>query len=287
MSKIDLTRGLYTFEYERIFMKKIVKMMAVLALLMGFIGVASTQKDTVQVEAATVETKRVWFYPDYVTWWENDTTGETPTTAVGIHYWGGESVVGSRWAGTPMLKDAANDLWYYDVPLNTINVKFTRIKTADPTGEPWNKSIDTEIPANSGQHRFELWNDETSGEYHGAWVPYAPVTTTIVKSFSDTIDTSGEACNATAAQTAVNTYNSLSTFEQNQFNDLDVGEGVTGLQRLNYLISFYGIDTPIGSSVPGRIPSSDNSATATLIISALGVSSLAGYYFISKKKLFG
>ncbi|MGI6714886.1 MAG: hypothetical protein ACOX3B_01680 [Bacilli bacterium] len=47
------------------------------------------------------------------------------------------------------------------------------------------------------------------------------------------------------------------------------------------------IDTPIGSSVPGRIPSSDNSATATLIISALGVSSLAGYYFISKKKLFG
>lgn len=265
-------------------MKKFTKVLAVLALLTGFIGVAMTQKETVQVEAETVETKRVWFYPDYVTWWENNTTGETPTTAVGIHYWGGEGVIGTTWAGTPMLKDAANDLWYYDVPLNTINVKFTRIKTADPTGEPWNKSIDTIIPANSGQHRFELWNDQTLGENQGAWVSYTPVTTTIVTSFSETIDTSGEACNATAAQTAVNTYNSLSTFEQNQFDVMVVGDGMTGLDRLTYLKSFYNISTSLNVNRV-TIPRETNSnVIAILSIGGISLTSIIGYYFLKSKK---
>jgi hypothetical protein len=262
-------------------MKKIVKMMAVLGLLSGLFGVVATRTPEVKAEAANTETKRVWLHTTYVSWWD----GDLANALVGVHYWGGTS--GSDWAGVQMSKDNANNLWYFDVPSDTTTVKFTRIKASDPTGEPYNKSVNTDLPVNPNLYRFELWNDIVNGEQAGVWVEFTPDPTTKVANFAATIDTSDEACSSLATQAAVNAYNALSTFEQNQFNDLDVGEGVTGLQRLNYLISFYGIDTPIGSSVPGRIPSSDNSATATLIISALGVSSLAGYYFISKKKLFG
>ena len=260
-------------------MKKIVKMMAVLGLLGGLFGIVATRTLEVKAEAANAETKRVWLHTTYVSWWD----GDLANALVGVHYWGGTS--GSDWAGVQMSKDNANNLWYFDVPSDTTAVKFTRIKASDPTAEPFNKSVNTNLPVNPNLSRFELWNDIVNGEQGGAWVEFTPVPTTIVANFAATIDTSDEACSSLATQAAVNAYNALSTFEQNQFDDLDVGEGVTGLQRLNYLKSFYGIDTP--SSVSERIPSSDNSATATLIISALGVSSLAGYYFISKKKLFG
>lgn len=89
----------------------------------------------------------------------------------------------------------------------------------------------------------------------------------------------------TAAQSAIDAYNDLPTFEQNQYAAVAVGDGQTGIDRLNYLKVFCNISTPIGSSVSGRVASKDSSATATVIISALVVSSLAGYYFISKKKI--
>ncbi len=263
-------------------MKKIVKMMVVLGLLGGLFGIVATRTPEVKAEAANAETKRVWLHTTYVSWWD----GDLANALVGVHYWGGTS--SSDWAGVQMSKDNANNLWYFDVPSDTTTVKFTRIKASDPTGEPFNKSVNTNLPVNPNLYRFELWNDTSDyGEQEGAWVEFTPDPTTIVANFAATIDTTGEACSAVAAQAAIDAYNDLPTFEQNQYAALDVGGGKTGMDRLNYLKAFYNIDTPIGSSVSGRIPSSDNSATATLIISALGVSSLAGYYFISKKKLFG
>ncbi len=262
-------------------MKKIVKMMAVLGLLSGLFGVVATRTLEVKAEAANAETKRVWLHTTYVSWWD----GDLANALVGVHYWGGTS--GSDWAGVQMSKDNANNLWYFDVPSDTTTVKFTRIKVSDPTAEPFNKSVNTNLPVNPNLSRFELWNDIVNGEQGGAWVDFTPATTTAVSAFAATIDTDAEACSVKAAQAAIDAYNDLPTFEQNQYAALLVGGGKTGMDRLNYLKDFYNINTPIGSSVSGRIPSSDNSATATLIISALGVSSLAGYYFISKKKLFG
>ena len=133
--------------------------------------------------------------------------------------------------------------------------------------------------------RVELWNSiGEGGKREFATAAFSPVTTTAVSAFAATMDTAAEACSVTAAQSGIDAYNDLPTFEQNQYEALAVGDGQTGIDRLNYLKVFYDISTPIGSSVSGRVASKDSSATATVIIGALVVSSLAGYYFISNKK---
>jgi hypothetical protein len=236
-------------------MKKIVKMMAVLGLLGGLFGIVATRTPEVKAEAANAETKRVWLHTTYVSWWD----GDLANALVGVHYWGGTS--GSDWAGVQMSKDNANNLWYFDVPSDTTMVKFTRIKASDPTGEPYNKSVDTDLPVNPNLYRFELWNSTYYGEQEGAWVRFTPDTTTAVSAFAATIEIDEEVCSEEAAQAAIDAYNNLPTFEQNQYAALDVGGGKTGMDRLNYLKAFYNITTPIntpnGSSVSnerGNLP---------------------------------
>jgi len=275
-SKINLSGILYSFEYERILMKKIVKMMAVLGLLGGLFGIVATRKLEVKAEAANAETKRVWLHTTYVSWWD----GNLVNALVGVHYWGGTS--SSDWAGVQMSKDNANNLWYFDVPSDTTAVKFTRIKASDPTAEPFNKSVNTNLPVNPNLNRFELWISTFSGEQEGAWVGFTPVSTTIVVNFAAAIDTSDDACSSLATQAAVNAYNALSIFEQNQFDVLDVGEGVTRLQRLNFLKSFYGIDTPLNQNITQS--NNDKNVLAISIIGVLSVSAIAGYYFLKTKK---
>lgn len=263
-------------------MKKLFKHLT-FALLLGSLGfgLAQRNKDVVRADAASPTTHRVWVHTHYLEWWKND-DAET-----WLHYWGDDEP-GTTWPGIKMNHDAANDLYYLDVPTTVEKAVVARVQP--DTTNAWNQTINVDLIA-GGPHfntrRVELWNEKTFDKYNYGTAAFTPVTTTAVSAFAATIDTTGEACSAVAAQAAIDAYNDLPTFEQNQYAALDVGGGKTGMDRLNYLKAFYNINTPIGSSVSGRIPSSDNSATATLIISALGVSSLAGYYFISKKKLFG
>lgn len=263
-------------------MKKLFKHLT-FALLLGSLGfgLAQRNKDVVRADAASPTTHRVWVHTHYLEWWKND-DAET-----WLHYWGDDEP-GTTWPGIKMNHDAANDLYYLDVPTTVESAVVARVGPGNTTVH--NQTVDIDL-ITDGPHfntrRVELWNSVKGGKNEFGTAPFNPVTTTAVSAFAATIDTDAEACSVEAAQAAIDAYNNLPTFEQNQYAALDVGGGKTGMDRLNYLKDFYNIKTPIGSSVSGKIPSSDNSATATLIISALGVSSLAGYYFISKKKLFG
>ena len=267
-------------------MKKLFKHLT-FALLLGSLGfgLAQRNKDVVRADAASPTTHRVWVHTHYLEWWKND-DAET-----WLHYWGDDEP-GTTWPGIKMNHDAANDLYYLDVPTTVESAVVARVGPGNTTVH--NQTVDIDL-ITDGPHfntrRVELWNSVKDFKNEFGTAPFNPVTTTAVSAFAATIDTDAEACSVEAAQAAIDAYNNLPTFEQNQYAALDVGGGKTGLDRLNYLKAFYNINTPINtpidSSVSGRIPSSDNSATATLIISALGVSSLAGYYFISKKKLFG
>ncbi len=263
-------------------MKKLFKHLT-FALLLGSLGfgLAQRNKDVVRADAASPTTHRVWVHTHYLWWWKND-DAET-----WLHYWGDDEP-GTTWPGIKMNHDAANDLYYLDVPTTVESAVVARVGPGNTTVH--NQTVDIDL-ITDGPHfntrRVELWNSVKDGKNEFGTAPFNPVTTTAVSAFAATIDTDAKACSVEAAQAAIDAYNNLPTFEQNQYAALDVGGGKTGMDRLNYLKDFYNINTPIGSSVSGRIPSSDNSATATLIISALGVSSLAGYYFISKKKLFG
>ena len=116
----------------------------------------------------------------------------------------------------------------------------------------------------------------------GVFVSFTPTATTVVANFAATIDTAGEACSSGAAQAAVNAYNALSTFEQDQFDALQVSPGVTGLQRLNFLKSFYGISTPLNQNMTQS--NNNKNVVAISIIGILSISAIAGYYFLKTKK---
>lgn len=103
--------------------------------------------------------------------------------------------------------------------------------------------------------------------------------------FAATLDTIAEICTKPLAQAAIEAYNNLSTFEQDQFDVLPVGnpeDGMTGLDRLNYLKSRWNITTLLNAR---SIPESEKTLSATLVIGSLGITSLLGYYFINKKRL--
>lgn len=255
-------------------MSKIVMASAVL-LSFGSFVIKGNVRD-VEVKAATTETKRVWFSPDYVGWW----TGDSANSQVGIYYFGG-SVEGT-WAGVGMLHDGANSLWYYDVPSDTTTVIFTRIKVADPSNA-WNQTLNVPVGV-CNTYKYELWNSTVDGKYEvsGA-IEFSPATTDVVSNFAATLDTSAEICNSSAVATALSTYNSLSTFEKNQFDNLDVGGSETGATRLAYLEAMYGVEA---NSLPVMV-NEGGSLELIVTIGIIGLTLLGGFYFLNKKKIKG
>lgn len=255
-------------------MSKIVMTTAVL-LSFGSFAVKGNVRD-VEVKAATTETKRVWFSPDYVEWW----TGDSANSQVGIYYFGGS--VEATWAGVGMLHDSANSLWYYDVPSDTTTVIFTRIKVAIPN-EAFNQTVNVPV-GGCNTYKYELWNSDVEGknEVSGA-IAFSPVTTDVVSNFAATLDTSAEICNSSAVATALSTYNSLSTFEKNQFDSLAVGGSETGATRLDYLQALYGVNS---DSLPALV-SEGGSSELIVTIGIIGLTLLGGFYFLNKKKIKG
>lgn len=266
------------------FMKKLNAILTLITLSTITFGVLQKRNvEPVKVDAAS-ETKRIWLNPRSIEWdwWVG--TG----TLVTMHYWGGDT--GSNWPGTEMLVDANNThdndpskpFYYLDVDPGTTTVKFTRAK--DPwvlNEEPYNKSKNIEAKFNI--FVYELKDEKDGGENIVSSSEFTPKTTKIVADFAASINTQAKACSQAAVNTAVSTYNNLSTFERNQFDNLQVGDGFTGLQRLQYLMDFYGITTPLGAKTPDFQQNTFN-FNATILISSLGLVSLAGYYFLSRKK---
>lgn len=265
-------------------MKKIFKYLS-LALLLSVVGFGVAQKSNqvVRTEAASPTTKRVWVHTTYLTWWR-DAGAETR-----LHYWNASGDVTS-WPGTLMTLDASNDLFYLDIQADITGAVIARVQPG--TNNVWDQTVNLNITnGDLNTKRVELWTSKQGNHFEaGVGISFSPNTTTVVSNYAATIDTAAEACNATAAGDAIVYYNdSLATFEQRQYAALDVGGGKTGSDRLNYLKAFYNISTPIHVP-PAAVRMNDSSETgmtAMIIIGGLSVVSLGGYFFISKKKLFG
>lgn len=256
-------------------MKKIVKMMALLGLLSGLFGIVATRTPEVKAEAATVQTKRVWMKNSITADWDKDGAGTA------IHYWGGAQ--GTSWPGVRVKWDSSNSLVYFDLPADVTTYMFVRVSGSGPISDWGAKTNDLVYSESIGKY-YDLtgpiaWGGATTP---GSFVSFTPVTTLIVSDFAATIDTSAEACVKENAIAAITAYNALSTFEQDQFDVLIVGGGVTGLQRLNFLKSFYGISTPLNQNITQS--NNDKNFLAISIIGVLSVSAIAGYYFLKTKK---
>lgn len=114
------------------------------------------------------------------------------------------------------------------------------------------------------------------------WELFNPTTTDVVEEFAASIDTSEEVCSPTLAQQAADRYEALSDFEKSQFNDLVVGKGFTGEERLSYIKSFYDISDPISGSQ--KYDDNDRSTLATIALGLLSGGSIVFYYAIKRKR---
>lgn len=182
---------------------KIMMGLLLVGLIGGSVGLATVTNSTVETEAAYTVTKRVWMKNSITSSWDAD------GAKTYIHYWGGYS--GTAWPGTAAFWDSANQLVYFDVTSDTTTYMFVR---CSPSGSYWSAKTNNLSYADSIGKYYNLsgpisWDPNTTP---GSFVSFTPVTTTIVASLAASIDTAAEACSASAAQTAINTYNGLSTF---------------------------------------------------------------------------
>lgn len=245
-------------------------------LTVGVGATLSSLTPSSEVEAATTETHRVWFGAGTTTW--NNDSAKTF-----IYYWTGTGVSKVEpyvWPGVEMETDDANGLRYFDVAQSNWNIIFVRLNPEN--NAVWNQTANLTGAGNFNSKKF-IPNAQLN---NGTWDSFTPSTTTIVAAFAATIDTKAEACDAPTAQAAVNAYNALSTFEQDQFDALTFVDETygnkTGIQLLNYLKSFHGISTPLNANVLGT--STNRNIAIIVTVGALGLTALAGFYFLSRKR---
>lgn len=215
---------------------------SLVTFLLGGVFLSANQNTSqFEPQAAVTETKRVWAIAR-TSYWFNDSVSFGMATTTG--FIGNDA---QNYTTYLMQRDENNNdfgeggtqfsgsrahAYYVDVPTNITHVQFFR------EASPSSRFNFTGYSTYTVGMKYIL-EDLTTSESAG----FAFNTTKVVSDFSNSIDTSAEACTSGQAQTAINTYNAMPTFEQNQFDALDVGGGVTGLQRLQYLRDFYSIAT--------------------------------------------
>jgi hypothetical protein len=217
---------------------------SILTILMVGGVFLSVNQNTSQFEpqAAVTETKRVWAIARVSFWFDagvsfgvSTTTGFVGSAAQNYTTYIMQRDVNNNdfGAGGTEFSGSRAHAYYVDVPTNITHVEFFR--EASPTN----------------RFNYSGWSLYTAGMkyvFNGSTAEFAGFafnTTKVVQDFADSIDTSAEACTSELAQTAINTYNAMATFDQNQFDVLAVSEGVTGLQRLEYLRSRFSIATAL------------------------------------------
>lgn len=260
-------------------MKKFFKLLPVVTLLTGLFSVFVSSKDQIKAEAATVETKRVWVHTGYIEWWGN----ESATTYIYLFASGTDNA----WPGQQMKRDSNNkkdghNLWYFDVPTNYTHMIVVRTSADGKISH--NQTVNIPIETYVNNYRYEVWNDkDNENKQKGAWVAFTPADTSIVVEYANSVATYDQVCSPELAQSAIDRYNALSTFEQDQFDKRNVGDGVTGLERLNYLKSFYNINTPLNVKAKTNKSTMKN-AGAIVLVGGISLSIIAGYYFLKSRK---
>lgn len=260
---------------------------AVGLFLLGFISalgifgsIEFASRNPIDTFAASAETKRVWMKNSIVSTWDAD---EAKTY---IHYWGGAS--NTSWPGVAAKWDAANSLVYYDIPSDITGYQFTR---CSPAGAYWDaKTADLAYADSIGKY-FDLtgpiaWGGSTTP---GSFVSFTPLKTTIVSNFENSMNTDYSICSAPAVQTIVDNYNSMSSFEQDQFDALTLvlpnGASMNAKTRLEELRSDFGIVTSLTALETGGNSIYSSSLMTTLVLIALSsITLLAGFLILRTRK---
>ncbi|MFA5687238.1 MAG: CotH kinase family protein [Bacilli bacterium] len=197
------------------------------------------------LQPEVVETKRVWVR-DYVN--DGPSVWKVDNAIISIHYWwsGGDTV----WPGVPTLYDAKNDANYFDLPMNITGYMFTRTSAS---GEYWNNKTEDLNYSHSVNKIYEISAKGNKEISPGEFKTFVPVATDIVSEFINKTSDGNYICDVDNVIKELNYYYYvLTTFEREQFNTLDVGQGVIGLERINYLIERYNIAS-LGALITSKL----------------------------------
>lgn len=265
-------------------MKKITKLMAVVALLSGVFGVALTHNETIKAEAATAQTqRRVYVY----------LAGGWDSSNMYIHYWGGAN--GTTWGSNPAMTKVVSDyyqgLFYYD--LNIDHTTFMVFANQNE-GKESNKSVDISVAS------LFVGSNPSNTDYKvakvAAWV--ADGSKRLVSIENNAPMSSGQAA------AVLNNINSCSTSFAGgfnawpQLNDLFISPST--LIGSTVVTDNFGNDTTItdktawlqtkfsadGGTISGMraFDTPQNNILTITIIGLLSLSAIGGYYILKTKK---
>ena len=171
-----------------------------------------------------------------------------------IHYFNGSSSPNTIWPGVPLSYDLANEAYYYDLPHDVSNYMFTRVdtyynylnaKTADLSYTNSINKIYTISGAISGSGEITVT---------GSYSAFSPLTTTKVSAFMTTLDDGSYICDYNHTLKELNYYyHGLSSFERKQYQETLLYDGVSGSDRLNYLLSKHQIHDESVSSLTAKL----------------------------------
>lgn len=264
-------------------MKKFKLLLTLTIFTVGVFSVVQKRNDeVVEVKAATIQTqKRVYAYLDGA--WDN-------AAGMHIHYWGGSS--GSDWNNKPAMTRVLSDyyvgLFYYDVPSNTTHVIFSAW-SGDP-GKNSNRTDDLPMSSlfPSGSYKaakISGWQGDDN-KYREVWYTDLAMSTGQFGAVLGHVDT----CNSDYAF-GFNSYpqideliTSKSGIDRNAkvTNGPKESNAPTIGAKLDYMQALYIEDQGLGSGV--KYEAKEANLNSTMVISLLGVTTLAGYYFLTRKK---
>lgn len=297
---------------ERKIMKKILRFLPVVALLAGVFGVATTKSDSIRADAAvtSADIRIAVVRPD---WWQGEgayqvlrlaptTEDLTDNVVANITYVEIESYTADTYyaAGGGFTEYTTDGVVFYDIPLATITGKhfdLARLSTTDPaTATVLNKTEAELFNTTMLNKIWRIWGDG-NGVYRpeGIEAESRNVSNGVINSLLYGYMTcSDSANNGYGAFDSLNTNFNLTgrTFSETDtvldfINQSDYsmgrGDGVTVLtsNKIAMMQTMYNL-----SLSPARITTVDFKKNTKLVflISLIGMSALAGFYFLKSKK---
>lgn len=297
---------------ERKIMKKILRFLPVVALLAGVFGVATTKSDSIRADAV-VTSADIRIAVVRPGWWEDDDAYQVlrlaPTTedltdnvVANITYVEIESYTADTYyaAGGGFTEYTTNGVVFYDIPLATITGKYfdlARLSPTDPTkATVWNKTGVEEFSTTMLNKIWRIWGDG-NGVYRpeGMDAESRNVSNGVINSLLygymtcsdsanngygafDSLDTNFNLTGRTFSETDT----VLDFINQSDYS-MGRGDGVTVLtsDKIAMMQTMYNL-----SLSPARITTVDFKKNTKLVflISLIGMSALAGFYFLKSKK---
>jgi hypothetical protein len=297
---------------ERKIMKKILRFLPVVALLAGVFGVATTKSDSIRADAV-VTSADIRIAVVRPGWWEDDDAYQVlrlaPTTedltdnvVANITYVEIESYTADTYyaAGGGFTEYTTNGVVFYDIPLATITGKYfdlARLSPTDPTkATVWNKTEAELFNTTMLNKIWRIW-----GNGNGVFRPEGMDAES--RKVSNGVINSLLYGYMTCSDSANNGYGAFKSLDTNfnltgrTFSETDTvldfinqsdyslgrGAGVTVLtsNKIAMMQTMYNL-----SFSPARITTVDFKKNTKLVflISLIGMSALAGFYFLKSKK---